>query len=184
MPIAELRRSWGTGIVRTARVAADCILQPLGVGRGDMAFTLQGPGGFGKTFLYKALCNLRIDGKNVICMASSGTASLVLLCGGCLHQILPEAHKLSESFDPKIVLAVRMDILIDMISAQEMSRTRKHQQNCRRERLVFVGAQDGRQCEIAERRQTLECPAIGTRLLSVHFPSRQYPPRRKGQPAG
>ncbi|GLB44068.1 putative helitron helicase-like domain at N-terminus [Lyophyllum shimeji] len=46
-------------------------------------FFLHGPGGTGKTFLYHTLCyRLRSEGKIVICVASSGIASL-LLPGGC-----------------------------------------------------------------------------------------------------
>ncbi len=46
-------------------------------------FYLQGPGGTGKTFLYKALCHLyRAQGKSVLCVASTGIAAL-LLPNGC-----------------------------------------------------------------------------------------------------
>ena len=42
-------------------------------------FYLQGPGGTGKTFLYKALCHdYRSQGKTVLCVASTGIAALLL----------------------------------------------------------------------------------------------------------
>ena len=43
-------------------------------------FLLHGPGGTGKTYVYNTLCHfLRGQGKIVICVASSGIASLLLL---------------------------------------------------------------------------------------------------------
>jgi len=43
-------------------------------------FYLQGPGGTGKTFLYKTLCHYyRGLGKTVLCVASTGIAALLLL---------------------------------------------------------------------------------------------------------
>ena len=46
-------------------------------------FYLQGPGGTGKTFLYKTICHyFRALGKVVLCVASTGIAAL-LLPGGC-----------------------------------------------------------------------------------------------------
>jgi primosomal protein N' len=45
-------------------------------------FFLNGPGGTGKTFCYKTLCyHLRAAGKIVLCVASSGIASLLLIGG-------------------------------------------------------------------------------------------------------
>ena len=46
-------------------------------------FFLNGPGGTGKTFVYKTICNkLCGDGMIALCEASSGIAAL-LLSGGC-----------------------------------------------------------------------------------------------------
>ncbi|EJT96470.1 hypothetical protein DACRYDRAFT_60403, partial [Dacryopinax primogenitus] len=49
-------------------------------------FWLQGPGGTGKTFVYKALCaELCSQGKIVLCVASSGIAALLLPGGHMAH---------------------------------------------------------------------------------------------------
>ena len=49
-------------------------------------FFLDGPAGTGKTFLYKALCyKLRAEGQIVLCVASSGIASLLLPGGRTSH---------------------------------------------------------------------------------------------------
>ncbi|POS86604.1 hypothetical protein EPUL_001629 [Erysiphe pulchra] len=51
-------------------------------------FFLQGPAGTGKTFLYKTLCNYyRSQGIIVLCVASSGIASLLLPGGSTAHFI-------------------------------------------------------------------------------------------------
>jgi len=49
-------------------------------------FYLQGPGGAGKTFLYKTLCYyFRGQGKTVLCVASTGITALLLPDGRTLH---------------------------------------------------------------------------------------------------
>ena len=49
-------------------------------------FFLQGPGGTGKTFVYRALCNhFRSQGKIVLCVASSGIAATLLDGGRTAH---------------------------------------------------------------------------------------------------
>jgi hypothetical protein len=49
-------------------------------------FYLQGPGGTGKTFLYKTLCYYyRGQGKVVLCVASTGIAALLLPDGHTSH---------------------------------------------------------------------------------------------------
>jgi hypothetical protein len=49
-------------------------------------FYLQGPGGTGKTFLYKALCYYyRAQGKTILCVASTGIAALLLPNGRTSH---------------------------------------------------------------------------------------------------
>ncbi|POS81876.1 hypothetical protein EPUL_006834, partial [Erysiphe pulchra] len=51
-------------------------------------FFLQGPAGTGKTFLYKTLCNYyRSQGGIVLCVASSGIASLLLPGGSTAHSL-------------------------------------------------------------------------------------------------
>jgi hypothetical protein len=53
---------------------------------GDATFFVQGPGGTGKSFLYKCLCAYyRARGKIVLCVASSGIAALVLPGGRTAH---------------------------------------------------------------------------------------------------
>ncbi|POS86956.1 hypothetical protein EPUL_001157, partial [Erysiphe pulchra] len=62
------------------RAAFDIITNTIDNGQRANTFFLQGPAGTGKTFLYKALCSLyRSQGKIVLCVASSGIASLLLL---------------------------------------------------------------------------------------------------------
>ncbi|KIJ12618.1 hypothetical protein PAXINDRAFT_82616, partial [Paxillus involutus ATCC 200175] len=51
-----------------------------------ITFFVHGPGGTGKTFLYNTLCcALRGQGKVVLCIASSGIASLLLIGGRTAH---------------------------------------------------------------------------------------------------
>ena len=52
-------------------------------------FFLNGPGGTGKTFVYRALCHtLRSMGRIVLCVASSGIAALLLPGGRTSHSML------------------------------------------------------------------------------------------------
>jgi hypothetical protein len=64
-------------------------------------FYLQGPGGTGKTFLYKTLCHyFRGKGKTVLCVASTGIAALLLPDGRTSHsqfKIPIEIHESSVS---------------------------------------------------------------------------------------
>jgi hypothetical protein len=61
-------------------------------------FYLQGPGGTGKTFLYKALCyHLRSQGKTVLCVASTGIAALLLPDGRTSHSQFKIPIVLNES---------------------------------------------------------------------------------------
>ncbi|CAG8955325.1 hypothetical protein HYFRA_00011308 [Hymenoscyphus fraxineus] len=49
-------------------------------------FYLQGPGGTGKTHLYKTICyKYRADGKQVLCVASTSVAALLLPNGRTSH---------------------------------------------------------------------------------------------------
>ncbi|KIK72574.1 hypothetical protein PAXRUDRAFT_85701, partial [Paxillus rubicundulus Ve08.2h10] len=49
-----------------------------------ITFFVCGPGGTGKTFLYNTLCCALLgQGKVVLCVASSGIISSLLLIGGC-----------------------------------------------------------------------------------------------------
>ena len=64
-------------------------------------FFLNGPGGTGKTFVYKTICNkLRGDGMIALCVASSEIAAL-LLSGGCTSHLLfkiPVENLTNESY--------------------------------------------------------------------------------------
>ena len=61
-------------------------------------FFLQGPAGTGKTFLYTCLCNYyRARGKIVICIASSGIATLLLPGGRTSHSRFRIPLELHES---------------------------------------------------------------------------------------
>jgi PIF1-like helicase/Helitron helicase-like domain at N-terminus len=54
--------------------------------KSGQTFFLHGPGGTGKTYVYNTLCHfLRGQGKIVICVASSGIASLLLMGGRTSH---------------------------------------------------------------------------------------------------
>jgi hypothetical protein len=56
--------------------------------RDGKTFFLNGPGGTGKTFVYKTLCHaLRGDGVVVLCVASSGIAALLLIGGRTAHYV-------------------------------------------------------------------------------------------------
>ncbi|POS81872.1 hypothetical protein EPUL_006518, partial [Erysiphe pulchra] len=70
------------------RAAFDTITNTIDNGLRPNTFFLQGPAGTGKTFLYKALCSLyRSQGKIVLCVASSGIASLLLPNGSTAHSL-------------------------------------------------------------------------------------------------
>src|SRR5271170_5736704 len=54
--------------------------------KSGQCFFLHGPGGTGKTYVYNTLCYLlRGQGKIVLCVASSGIASLLLIGGRTAH---------------------------------------------------------------------------------------------------
>ncbi|KAH9846243.1 PIF1-like helicase-domain-containing protein, partial [Lenzites betulinus] len=59
----------------------DCVLR-----HRSKVFFINGPGGTGKTFVYEALCHkIRGEGLIVLCVASSGLASLLLRGGRTAH---------------------------------------------------------------------------------------------------
>ena len=61
-------------------------------------FYLQGPGGTGKTFLYKTLCHYyRGLGKSVVCVASTGIAALLLPGGRTSHSQFKIPIELTET---------------------------------------------------------------------------------------
>ena len=61
-------------------------------------FYLQGPGGTGKTFLYKSICHhFRAKGKTVLCVASTGIAALLLPNGRTSHSQFKIPLNLHES---------------------------------------------------------------------------------------
>jgi hypothetical protein len=67
------------------RAAFDAILNAVETMSGQ-TFFLHGPGGTGKTYVYNTLCYfLRGQGKIVVCVASSGIASLLLMGGRTSH---------------------------------------------------------------------------------------------------
>lgn len=69
------------------RQAFDEIINSIMNKRGNMFF-VNGPGGTGKTFLYQALCHrVRSEGLIVLCVASSGIASLLLPGGRTAHSM-------------------------------------------------------------------------------------------------
>lgn len=74
--------------------ANDAILHTMNNELKPKTFFLQGPAGMSKTFLYKTLCNeFRPERKIILCVASFGIASLLLL--------LPngkKAHSLFKNF--------------------------------------------------------------------------------------
>src|SRR6201996_7208468 len=67
------------------RAAFDAIVKAVQEKSGQ-TFFLHGPGGTGKTYVYNTLCYaLRGQGKIVLCVASSGIASLLLIGGRTAH---------------------------------------------------------------------------------------------------
>jgi hypothetical protein len=65
---------------------------------GSICFFLHGPGGTGKTFVYNTICHyLRSQEKIVLCVASSGIASLLLPGGRTSHFRLKIPIKINES---------------------------------------------------------------------------------------
>ncbi|KAI5888542.1 uncharacterized protein SCHCODRAFT_01057211, partial [Schizophyllum commune H4-8] len=67
------------------RTAFDAIIASVNARDGQLFF-LNGPGGTGKTFIYKALCHcLRAESSIVLCVASSGIAALLLPGGRTSH---------------------------------------------------------------------------------------------------
>ena len=68
------------------RDAFNRIVTAVESGSAESHFFLHGPAGTGKTFLYRTLCHhFRAQGKVVICVASSGIASLLLPGGTTSH---------------------------------------------------------------------------------------------------
>ena len=68
------------------RSAFDTIVQAVDTNLEQAHFFVQGPAGTGKTFLWTALCcQYRSQGKVVLCVASSGIASLLLPGGLTAH---------------------------------------------------------------------------------------------------
>lgn len=68
------------------KAAYDIIVSTIGTDPEHAHFFLQGAGGTGKTFLYRALCNhFRAQGQIVLCVASSGIAAELLPGGRTSH---------------------------------------------------------------------------------------------------
>ena len=70
------------------RSSYDAVLSAV-LSNSGKTFFLNGPGGTGKTFVYRALCHtLRSMGRIVLCVASSGIAALLLPGGRTSHSML------------------------------------------------------------------------------------------------
>ena len=79
------------------RSAFDLIMQAVQEKSGQ-CFFLHGPGGTGKTFVYNTLCpSLRGQVKIVICVTSSGIASLLLKGGRTVHSTFKVPIEIHES---------------------------------------------------------------------------------------
>ncbi|CDO77896.1 hypothetical protein BN946_scf184952.g8 [Trametes cinnabarina] len=81
------------------RAAFDCIVHSV-LNHSGKVYFLDGPGGTGKTFLYRTLCHkLRSEGLIVLCVAASGIASLLLPGGRTAHSRfkIPVEHLSSHS---------------------------------------------------------------------------------------
>lgn len=87
-------------------------------------FYLQGPGGTGKTFLYKTLCYyFRSQEKIVLCVASTGIAALLLPDGCTSHsqfKIPINLHETSTSSITKECLLARLLLRVDLIIWDEV----------------------------------------------------------------
>ncbi|TDL22959.1 hypothetical protein BD410DRAFT_693710, partial [Rickenella mellea] len=69
------------------RNAHDVVVQSVMQNKPQLFF-ISGPGGTGKTFCYNTLCHtLRAEEKIVLCVASSGIASLLLIGGRTAHSV-------------------------------------------------------------------------------------------------
>jgi hypothetical protein len=93
-------------------------------------FYLQGPGGTGKTFLYKTICYYyRSWGKIVLCIASTGIAALLLPDGQTSHSqfkipiILNEASTSSIPKNSKLADLLRQ---VDLIICDEVPMQHKY----------------------------------------------------------
>jgi hypothetical protein len=79
------------------RSAANTILDTMNSDPTRSVFFLHGPGGTGKTYLYVTLCErLRSERKIVLCVASTGIASLLLPGGRTAHKRFRIPFGLSE----------------------------------------------------------------------------------------
>ena len=93
-------------------------------------FYLQGPGGTGKTFLYKTLCHhFRGQGKTVLCVASTGIAALLLPNGRTSHsqfKIPIELHESSVSGITKQSALAQVLRVTDLIIWDEVPMQHKY----------------------------------------------------------
>ena len=102
------------------RASYDTVLSAVLTGSGE-TFFLSGPGGTGKTFVYRTLCHaLRGTGWIVICVASSGIAALLLPGGRTSHSMLkipveglgPESHCSIDKEDTRAELLRSTSLII------------------------------------------------------------------------
>jgi AAA+ superfamily predicted ATPase len=95
-----------------------------------LVFFLHGPAGTGKTFLYNALCNcLRSERMIVLCVASSGIASLLLPGGRTAHSRFKIPIELSaESLCAMSANSIHADLLrqVDLIIWDEAPMQHRH----------------------------------------------------------
>jgi hypothetical protein len=93
-------------------------------------FYLQGPGGTGKTFLYKTICHyFRGQGRTVLCVASTGIAALLLPNGRTSHsqfKIPIELHESSVSSVAKQSALARILRFTDLIIWDEVPMQHKY----------------------------------------------------------
>src|SRR5271163_942319 len=87
------------------RAAFDAIVTAV-ENKSGKTFFLHGPGGTGKTYVYNTLCYfLRGQGKIVLCVASSGIASLLLIGGRTSHS----TFKIPINIDESSVCRIKKD---------------------------------------------------------------------------
>lgn len=84
---ARLAQEYEASLNNDQRTAYTRILSKMESDPYSAHFFLHGPGGTGKTFLYRTLCaRLRSQGQVVLCVASTGIASLLLPGGRTAHK--------------------------------------------------------------------------------------------------
>jgi len=105
------------------RSAFDLIMQAVEAKSGQ-CFFLHGPGGTGKTFVYNTLCpSLRAKVKIVICVASSGIASLLLKGGRTVHSTFKvplDIHESSSSISGRTLTWLSLFVVLISLSGMKL----------------------------------------------------------------